>query len=277
MNFQVLLCLLFFVTPLFAEQPAPIRFSPIPMLPKEQSIKEFTPFVSYISDQINQKISIELRMFYDDIIDDFIQGKIDLAFLGPLPYVILESRYKDITPMVTFLNSKGKSTYTCSLINFVEDSPSNTDIALTQPYSTCGYLMTEILLQNKNESISDYTHYYIGNHRSAALSVIKGQTRYAGLKTSIAKQFEHLGVNIISTSEALPGFLLVANNKTLSPKAIAQIKEKLLALDPQNHSHQEAMRHWNSIIKNGSISVEDTAYDSVRKRYHEINIPGVTQ
>lgn len=274
--FTVLFSLIF--TILFAEQNTTIRFSPIPMMPKKQCFQEFTPFVDYLSKQIGQKISIEYRSFYDEVINDFIDDKIDMAFLGPLSYVLLKEQYPEIVPVVMFLNSNGKNTYTCSLVQFGNDSDISSDatISLTQPYSTCGYLMTEVLLNKYNKSITDFMYFYIGNHRDCAMSVIKGQTKYAGLKTSIAKQFTHLGINIIASTEAIPSFILVANPKTLTQSTIDKIKRHLIKLDPKNAFHKEIMRSWNIIIKNGSELVDEKAYNIIMQKYKSVTIPGLS-
>ena len=182
-----------------------------------------------------------------------------------------------------FVNADGASTYTCSLVTFDSGATSwkfapTIPIALTQPYSTCGYLLTEHLLNRHNHSLQDTPFHYTGQHSECALDVIRGKAKIAGVKTSIGQQYSHLGLQLLEQSEPLPGFLLVANPRTLTADTIERIRSKLLQLDPRhNEADAATTKSWGNAIRYGAIPVQDGDYQHIEKLLDQIKIPGVNQ
>lgn len=260
-----------------------IRLAPLPMLSQATVITQFSPFAQYLSKNTGQQVELVYHQNYQDLINEFIKDNVDLAYLGPLPYVMLIERDPDFVPVVRFVNGSGQSTYTCSLVTFDRNHaalPSLTElpVALTQPLSTCGYLMTEDLLNRRGLSLESTPYYYSGKHSECALDVIRGKASVAGIKTSIAKQYKSLGLQFIEQSVPLPGFLLVANSRTLSAETIDRIRNSLLSLDPlHNPADAETTRSWGAGIRYGAVPAHKDDYQLITKKLRQIIIPGVSQ
>lgn len=137
-------------------------------------------------------------------------------------------------------------------------------VALTQPLSTCGYLAVNSLLNNK---LQDYKYKYLGKHDEVALSIIKGEYDIGGVKTSIVKDYYHLGLEEISRTDNLPGFTLVGNSKTLSKNELNELQNILLNINKQEYST------WGKEIKYGMEKVFDEDYDELRKMFKNLDIP----
>lgn len=257
-----------------------IIFAPLPM---EQQIKvshEIRPMLSYLEQQLNSRISINYFKNYSDIIEKIGEGRIDLAFLGPLPYIQLRKKYAHIIPLVRFVNSEGDDSYTCSIITGIESELNSItllkdkQIALTQPNSTCGYLMTSKMLQQEGLSIEDNHFRYLGNHQEVALAVIRGEFDAGGVKTSIGRKYAHLGLRFLAETEPLPGFLLIANGKTLNTNQIETIRKALLQLKPlSNPIHRQLTSSWGREIRHGVVPITEEDYDIIRQEFNNTSIP----
>ena len=178
----VILLLTLLVSPLRAndKHPDPIRFAPLPMENREAIVLKFRPMVEYLEGQLNRSIIFDFSESYAKILEKFKAGTIDLAYLGPLPYVELRSQYPQAKPLIHFKEASGQPNYTCSLIALADEplelhNLKNTNIALTQPLSTCGYLSVNGLLRQHNSSCEKNRYRYLGKHDAVALAVIRGE------------------------------------------------------------------------------------------------------
>ncbi len=280
--------LLFVFITIFLIQPSfaiaePIRFALLPTHNEGHVRREFYPFIKYLESVRQQPVKFSYRNNYKDIIDGLMADEIDLALLGPLPFALISQQDPDILPMLHFLNSDGSTGYTCSIGVFIadhlqKDALKNKQFALTQPYSTCGFLMTEHLLNQQGLSLAENQFEYIGNHPDSALSVIDGKAAACGIKTSIGKQFNHLGLRLIAESEVVPNFVLVANQRTLNATTIDVIRQHLLALKPlKNRQDAELTDDWGELIRYGSTPVNIDDFNIVINLLNRIHIPGVSK
>lgn len=255
-------------------------FAPLPMEQKKKVLRQITPMLHFLEKPIDHHFTIKYSSNYDDILHNFQEKRIDLAFLGPLPYVQLRAEYPEAEPVVRFLNEHGKDTYTCSLITGVESGLTIVEalkgkrLGLTQSHSTCGYLFTGNLLQQAGISIKETKFRYTGSHQEVALSIVRGEFDGGGIKTSIGRKYAHLGLRFLAESKPLPGFLLVANKKTLTTEQIEEIRDILLQLRPlDNAAHAELTRDWGENVRYGATEVKDSDYDVIRDQLQGTTIP----
>lgn len=249
----------------------------------EMVIEQCTPLLRYLEKALGIKTEIVYTPDYDEMILRFVQGEIDIAYLGPLPYVKLHNRFPDAQPLVRFLDKDGQESYTCSLVARKTNREDNVStilkqakhISLTQPSSTCGYLMTEKMLKRHGLSLQkDKLYNYTGSHTNSILSVILGDTDVGGVKTSIAEKYLFHGLKIIETSETIPGFALVYNRQTLSKEMANKLKLALLKLHPLESPEDAAITSsWGEQMKYGTKELTHADYESVIKASDTITIP----
>lgn len=252
MNFikTIVLCLLFFSL-LNAKNVNSIVFAPLPTKLKSNIINDFNPLISYLEKNLNIEIEYKFYQNYKDIIDAIKNKEVDIAYLGPLPYIALYSEYKGVKPLVSFKEKNKKHNYRCVLAKFKTsniDISKDVKIALTQPLSTCGYFMTNILLKKQyDKSLENFLYSYEMSHENSLLSLVKGTHILAGAKEDIAKKYESLGVSIIKRSILLPGFTLVVNKNTISDNLSSKIKKTLLNIDTKTLSTLKKGRYGFSL------------------------------
>ena len=186
---------------------------------------------------LEQQLGVTLVISYsqsnDEVVDKLKKGEIDLAYLGPLPYVTLKDSFDAIEPLVVFNERNGSHTYTCA-VAVTADSPlglkqlHDKRIALTQPLSTCGYFAVQGMLRQAGTSLENNRYRYLGPHDAVALAIVRGEFEAGGLKTAIARKYAHLGLRVLAESPSMPGLALVANRNRLSATRITQIRQALL-------------------------------------------------
>ena len=259
----------------------PIRFAPLPIHGQQYLRHKYYPFIKYLEQGLSQPVEIVYREKYKDIIAGLKADEIDLAILGPLPFVLALKSDPTLRVLLQFLEPDGSTGYTCSVGTFVADQLhisdlKNKHIALTQSYSTCGYLMTEKILNREGLSLADNQFEYIGTHPGCALRVIAGQAAACGIKTVIGKKFYHLGLDLIAESEVVPGFVLVANQRTLNSATMTAIKTHLLELKPlENQADAELTKNWAELTRNGVAPAHIDDFKGIIDMLNRIDIPGV--
>lgn len=237
-------------------------FAPLPMEDRQSVYNAFYPMVKYLENRLNISITFVYYDNYEEIIKKIAEGKVDLAYLGPLPYVALREKFNDVIPLVTFKDKEGQSSYTCSLVTSMHTLKKE-KVALTQPLSTCGYLSVNTLLE---KNLEHYNYRYLGRHDLVALKVLQGEFDIGGLKSDIAKHFYHLGLEEIAITKPLPMFSLVANTQKIDQKRLEEISNALISVD------EKELSTWGEAIRYGVKRADDTQYDAIREMKKDVTI-----
>lgn len=260
-----------------AVQPQPIRFAPLPMENREAIVLQFRPMATFLEQRLGRPVVFDFSDSYATILEKFQANSIDLAYLGPLPYVELRAKNSQAEPLVLFREESGQPMYTCAIVGLA-DQPltlstlNNRRIALTQPLSTCGYLAVNGLLQEQGGSLQANRYRYIDKHDAVALAVIRGEFDAGGLKTSIAKRYSHLGLQVIAETPPFPGFGLVGNRRTLDEATLQAIRTALTSLDPAG-GDQALLAQWGASIRHGAVAATDADYQALRRYRGTLAIP----
>ena len=268
-----------------AAAPPALRFAPLPIEDPKIVAADFRPMLAFLEQRTGNAIALETFVDYGAILQGLREDRIDLAYLGPLPYVLLTERDEHFEPLVRFLNADGRSEYTCALARFGNyprrlESIGGARLALTQPYSTCGYLATERMLRDAGQTLRHMRYFYAGSHTESILAVVRGDALVGSAKTDIAAKYQHLNIQIVAESAPLPGFVLVANRRTTTAAQRAAIRDALLSLEPRSEpSDRATTASWGPAIRHGTIRAEDRAYDPVRRLYRALpdGIPELTR
>jgi len=236
-----------------------IRFAPLPMEDERIVHEQFDD----LARSLEEATGLTLRwVFHRDnleIIERFKAGEIDLAYLGPLPHVVLARDFPAAQSIGCFRDEDGTAGYTCSLMvngdsDLTLDRLQGVRIGLTQPYSTCGYLAVSHLLGSVGLTLDGdgNTYRYTGSHSNAALALARGEFDVVGVKTTIGKRYQHLDLKFIATSPPYPGFALIANTATLAPDTVAALRAAVLALDPvRSPALAKRMEGWVDHLRYG--------------------------
>jgi phosphonate transport system substrate-binding protein len=260
---------------LFGARPAiaeTLVFSPLPMETPYTVASQWKPLLVYLEQTLGVTLEIDYSASNAEIVDKFKAGKLDLAYLGPLPYVTLRKTFPAAEPVVVFHEKNGQPAYTCALavsaLSAVDlKRLKGKKVALTQPLSTCGYFATQGLLQRLGSSLEANHFRYLGQHDEVALAVVRGEFDAGGLKTSIARKYAHLGLVVREESPPMPGLALIANSNRVSPARLAQIRQALA------NASEELRQQWGENLRNGVTPASDSDYDGMRQLPIPAQIP----
>ena len=252
-----------------------LYFAPLPMEQPEEVIKQVKPLLSYLEQRLGISIEIHYSTSYAEILERFRTGQIDLAYLGPLPYVSLRDSFPQAEPLVHFLEANGEASYSCALVSNgppLQKPLHQRRFALTQPLSTCGYLAVDALLRKQGARLDQQRFRYLDKHDEVALAVARGDYDYGGAKTAIARNYAHLGLVVLAETPPLPGFALIANGRRLSGERMQALRKALTGLAPQQRD-RTLMADWGRQFRYGAVPAADGDYDVVRKLRRQTVIP----
>ncbi len=260
-----------------AAQTGPIRFAPLPMENREAMVLQFRPMATFLEQRLGRPVVFDFSDSYAKILEKFLANTIDLAYLGPLPYVELRAKDDQAEPLVLFREESGQPMYTCAIVTLADQPLSltaltNRRFALTQPLSTCGYLAVNGLLQERGSNLEANRYRYLDKHDAVALAVIRGEFEAGGLKTSIAKRYNHLGLQVLAETPPFPGFALVGNRQTLAEPTLQAIRTALTGLDPAG-ADQAMLTQWGASIRYGAVAATDADYQALRRYRGTLAIP----
>lgn len=203
---------------------------------KESTIAKHKPLLNYVTDKTNKKIIITYYENHKELVEMFIKGDVDIAYLGPIPFLALKRKYSNYEPLVMVREKDGKSSYRCVLfapIDQMDPLKNIKNIAMTNPLSTCGYTFVHSALKKKGVDLESIPYSYVGNHEEVAKKVIAGLFSIGATKEDIFEKYKNLGLKAIISSDELPAFIIVANKKTMSQNDIDLIRNSLLKI-PNN-------------------------------------------
>jgi phosphate/phosphite/phosphonate ABC transporter binding protein len=199
--------------------------------------ERFLSLKHYLERSINKPINLKVSKDYENAISEIGNGNVHLAFLDPLVYCEVKSKYKNkIIPLVKPIGING---HTARSVFVVRDDVTidkiadlkNKRLALGNIRSSFSYLMPLSILNDVALKIDDFMSVdFLEQEDRVALSVLVGYHDAGALSENIAKKYIDDGLKVIKTSEAIPTFVLCSSN-ALSENLRKEITNALISLN----------------------------------------------
>jgi phosphonate transport system substrate-binding protein len=241
----------------------------VALLPDENAstvIKNNQPLKDYLEAALGKKVELIVTTDYSSMIEAMRNGRIDLAYFGPLSYVLARQK-SDIEPFVA-LKAKGSTTYQSvvianagSGIKRIEDIKGR-NMAFGDKASTSSHLIPKsVLAESGLEAGKDYQEHFVGSHDAVAMAVQNGHAQAGGLSRPIFESLverriiDPARVTVLEYSKPFPQYPWTMRSN-LKPELKELIRNAFLNLkDP-------------SVLKpfkaDGFDSITDKHYDVVR-------------
>lgn len=208
------------------------------------------------------------------MIEAMRHGRIDLAYFGPLSYVLAKSK-SDIEAFAA-MKKHGSTTYQAVVIgNAASGIMSIADIkgkdmAYGDPASTSSHLIPKSMLVEKGlEAKKDYREHFVGSHDAVAVTVQNGKAQAGGLSKPIFETLVERGiidpkkVRVLAESKPSPQYPWTMRSD-LKPALKEKIRSAFL-----NLKDKDVLKSFKA---DGFGAMSDKDYDSVRELAHVLNL-----
>lgn len=250
----------------------------VALLPDENAatiIQKAQPLKDYLEKVWNKDIELVVTTDYSSMIEAMRFGRIEVAYFGPLSYVLAKSKAPEIEPFAVGVKG-GSPTYRSVIVaqaggpvKSIEDIKGRT-FGFGDPASTSSHLIPRAMLADHGlEGGTDYEAVHLGAHDAVARSVQSGTVPAGGLSQEIFRTLVDKGtidpakVTVLAESDPIPNYPMVMQG-SLDPKLKAQVRDAFLDMkDPDL---------LNSFRAEGFQATDDHAYDILRKTAKLLNL-----
>lgn len=206
-------------------------------------LARFQPLCDYLGAEIGRPVRPYIAHSYDDQIRRITGGQVDLAYLGPAPYLSASGRIRDDPAwggleLLAAETLHGVAGYH-SVILVRAQSPIQTlsdlrggSFAFADHHSYGGHFIPRTQLWEAGLTLADLRDYtYLGRHERVALAVAHGDFDAGGLREDVARLYLGRGLRIIASSPLLPPHVIVARSG-LDPTLAAAVRKALIDPGP---------------------------------------------
>jgi phosphonate transport system substrate-binding protein len=194
--------------------------------------KKLKPLMQEIEKATNAKLLFQTGYDYSDTINKFADGTFDIGLIGPAPYIKVQNINPDALVILAGIKNSKQNPFRSVIVSkkgskFIKYADlKNTKFAFGSPNSTLSYYIPRYMLENSNTMKEIRRYNFLGRHDKVAQYVIMGKFAAGAIKQSVANKYSKY-LQIIATSDAMPGFIIVANKK-LDKNLTLKIKNLLL-------------------------------------------------
>lgn len=238
MFFLLIACLFANVANAANELPGqrPLILAVHPYLPHEEIVSRFTPLADYISHAIGRPVEVRVGRDYSEHIDAIGTGIVDVAYMGPAPYVQLVAKYGKV-PLLAQQEVNGQP-FLIGEIIVRQDSPLRTladlkdkRFAFGDPNSTMGTIVPERMLVQAGVPLTSLSSYkFLTGHDNVALAVLAGDYDAGAVKEEVFQSFAPKGLRALAQSPLVADHVFVASNKLPTP-LVTTLRRLFLELD----------------------------------------------
>lgn len=242
----------------------------VALLPDENAselIKRNEPLKDYLEAKLDKKVQLIVTTDYSSMIEAMRFGRIDLAYFGPLSYVLAKSK-SEIEPFAAMVID-GKPTYRSVIIANVDSGvESYADLAgrrmaYGDRASTSSHLIPKtVLVEAGLVADEDYEQHFVGTHDAVAVNVANGNADAGGLSEVIFNHVSERGlidpskVKVLGYSGEFPQYPW-AMRSNLDAALKKRIADAFVTLDDE-----EVLSNFKA---EGFAPIQDSDYDVIRE------------
>lgn len=243
----------------------------VALLPDENAselIKRNQPLKDYLESSLGKEVELIVTTDYSSMIEAMRFERIDLAYFGPLSYVMAKSK-SDIEPFAAMVVD-GKPTYRSVIIANADAGIAEyadikgRKVAYGDRASTSSHLIPKtVLLETAGlKAGDDYEQHFVGTHDSVAVNVANGNADAGGLSEVIFGHVTERGlvdpkkVKVLGYSEEYPQYPW-AMRSDLNRELKQRIRDSFLNIDDP-----EVLKNFKA---ESFAPISDSDYDVIRE------------
>ena len=253
-----------------------LRFGVSPFATPKEHRAQFGPLCAYLSKVLGIPVELQQTASYETLVQQMVDGQIDIALLSPLSYVHAYARQPRMQLVARTL-AFGAPEYSAFLLVRADD-PAMTladlqgrRVAWVDPLSTAGYLFpyASIIEQGLTPDAVFAEQRFAGTHDAALAALLQGKVDVAAVSSGTLSRLREksddaafaAGVRILTKSGRIP-YDALAVGPQLSRDAARKIGWAFMGLSTRTaEGRQILLRTWGL---SGWVPAENSAYDGVR-------------
>lgn len=238
-----------------------------PYLAATELIKRFTPLANYLGKKIGRPVTVTIAKDYQEHIDKIGNDKVDIAYMGPAPYVRMVDLYGEKT-ILARLEINDRPTFQ-GVIIVAQDNPIRTlsdlagkRFAFGDPASTMSHLVPRYMMRQAGVTIDKLAgHVFLKNHHNVALGVLLGNFDAGAVKEEVFDEYRQQGLKTLKRTPPISEHLFVVRT-TLPPETVEALRNALYVLknDPEGPAIMTAVKENVT----GIVPATDSDYDNLR-------------
>lgn len=265
----------------FRPQLPALTYAYLPQYSHTESFQRHHRLVEYLA----QKTGMSIRQVFPDTFDDhinmFSQGKIDISFTNPFVYVKLADRY-GARAMTRIIEQDGRAQFRGQIIarddnraiETIEDCRGKSWVAV-DPSSAGGYLFPLGHFYDHGIYLDDFEEVLFagGRQENVILNIYSGlhdvgSIREGSLKV-VQDKIDTSEIKVIDNTRWYPGWVY-ASSPRLSQEVVDSVQEAMLALDyEQNPEHRKIL---DAARIKGFVPSRDSDFQPIRELSRKVGL-----
>lgn len=251
----------------------------VALLPDENAatiIQNAQPLKRYLSERLDKEIELIVTTDYSSMIEAMRFGRVDVAYFGPLSYVLAKSKAPGIEPFAVGVEGGAPSYKSIMIANAAGPVKALADIkgrpfAFGDQASTSSHLAPRAHLAKHAGLIGDqdYKVVHLGKHDAVARAVAAGQVPAGALSEPIFRKLVAEGkvdeskIRVLELSASIPNYPMTLQGN-LAPELKARIRAAILELDDAEILKLFRVQSF--------APTDDAAYDVLREMATVLNL-----
>lgn len=253
--------------PLRAAELPPLILAVHPYLPANEIQQRFAPLAKYLGKLLDRAVVVRVGRDYDEHVDAIGANAVDIAFMGPAPYVLMVARHEK-KPLLARIEVDGKPVLGGVIIARTGTSLRGLDdlkgrrFAFGDRDSTMSSLVPQYMLQEASVPLAALAAYeYLGGHKNVALGVVSGDYDAGAVKQEVFDELAPRGLRVLAAMPTVSEHLFVTRSDLPAPQ-VEKLRQGLLNIktDPDGKT---IMQSINKGMTN-MVPVNDADYQSLR-------------
>lgn len=195
----------------------------------------FSPLTDYLSRELDRPVRLQVSPDYETHVRLIGTNQIDIAYMGPVPFLVMQQRYSSRRIIAQQLVS-GKPTYhghifvrSDSTVKTLADLKGKR-FAFVDPLSTMGYRLPQYVLMQAGIRLSDLGgQAFLGSHDNVALGVLGGNFDAGSMRDFEFHIYQERGLRKLSTIPSASNHVFVAGEQISAPY-FEKLKETFLSI-----------------------------------------------
>ncbi len=212
---SVVLALHMLIASGFAAEPGQLTFGIYPYDTPTQIYQNFEPLMKYLSKELGIPVKIVIAPNYMSHIINIGEGRVDLGFMGPSPYIKAKDKYGSVELLARLMMRDNKNdrlvvvAHKDSGISGLKDLKGKT-FAFGDFQSYGSHFYPRYLLNKSNVRLKDLKSYdFLGSHSKVVLAVSHKDFDAGGVREDIYEKYRDRPVKIIAGPFTIPPHVIV--------------------------------------------------------------------